>query len=44
VNELPIQEAITAISEPEKKAPKQVKSKQERRATQGQLGLFERGK
>jgi adenine-specific DNA-methyltransferase len=40
VNELPIQEAITAISEPEKKAPKQAKSKQERRATQGQLGLF----
>jgi adenine-specific DNA-methyltransferase len=44
VNELPIQEAITAISEPEKKAQKQVKSEQERRATQDQLGLFERGK
>lgn len=44
VNELPIQESIAEIQKEEKKAPKQVKTKQERRATQGQLGLFERGK
>lgn len=44
VDELPIQEAIAEIAKEERKAPKQVKTKQERRSTQGQLGLFERGR
>ncbi len=44
VNELPLEEQITVEPLKERKNQKQVKTKQERRATQGQLGLFERGK
>lgn len=44
INELPLEEPLPSPSEPEKKNQRIGRSKKERRATQGQLGLFERGK
>lgn len=44
VNELPLEEVKPEETAPEKKSGKPVRTKQQRRATQGQLGLFERGR
>lgn len=44
INELPLEEPKPSPSEPKKENPKIGRSKKERRATQSQLGLFERGK
>jgi adenine-specific DNA-methyltransferase len=44
VNELPLEEVKPEAIAPEKKNGKPVRTKQQRRATQGQLGLFERGR
>lgn len=44
INELPLEEPKHSPSEPEKRNQKIGRSKKERRSTQSQLGLFERGK
>lgn len=44
INELPLEEPKPSSAEPEQKKQKIGRSKEERRATQGQLGLFERGR